>query len=269
MKDDTRFMCWRCSKTFKRQKFLDAHLNRKFPCKIIEPDDLVENSDEEEEEYNFSFSELPTFDFDNFFEKTKFPTICLIGVRRAGKTTWIKHFYQYLKTLYDMTFFISNSIHNKEVYGFVDGCSFPKHEPSMFNDILHFAYKTNNLLTTLLIMDDCISRGSRAESNLAQIFFRGRNSKIGLILSTQSTVYCEKSNRQNCDLYLIANGPAEHRKFIVEHLLDGLVKVPKRYNKKGIRMQYLKSFFIEKTKDYNFIVVDNIKQKLYSFQVPF
>jgi len=270
----TEHICHRCGKIFKRKLFLTRHLNRKIKCKylVLDGEDAPEfiNVNTEEliinDENELKFEELPVFDFKKKFESGEFYAVIIAAIRRSGKTTLIKKIFPQLVSQFDLVLFISNSIH-KPVYDFTRGVpTFPAHYPQMFKDILYFQKRTNEMLSICVIMDDCISRSKKNDDNLLQFYVRGRNSSIQIILSTQSTHLVNRDNRNNTDFVLIGNNPGpEFREDVIESFLKGLVKIPKSIKTKSQRNDYLDKFVLEKTKNKNFIIVDNILHKTYRF----
>lgn len=265
----SQHICYRCGHLFNRALHLERHLKKKNPCKFIELDTngeiiQVNTDDIILQENNMKFDELETFPFKEKFEKDQTYSCLLVAIRRSGKTTLLKHLlYPLLIQDYDIVLFISNSIFNS-CYDFVTGPRFSQHSSEMLKDILKFQRKTNMLFRIAVVFDDCVSIKKKNDDSLLQFFIRGRNSNIGIFLSTQSTTLVNKNNRSNSDFVFVGNNPsAEFREDVIKAFLNGLVKTPKFVKTKTQKFDYLNSYLLHHTKNHGFIVVDNINHKVY------
>lgn len=268
----TEHMCWRCSKCFKTKQALNRHLNKKNLCRIveIEDDDIVQvNTDDVILNQEIDFPDLPMFDFQEKFEGDKNYAAVIAAIRRSGKTTMIRHIYPLLLKNYDIVLFISNSIHNP-VYNFVTGPRFPDHSPQMFKDIMKFQRRTGNMFRICVVLDDCISVNKKNDNALLQFFVRGRNSNITIMLSSQSPKLINKNNRGNSDFVIIGNNPsAEFREDVIKSFLNGVVPIPKFVKTKTQKNDYINQWILYHTKNYGFVILDNVEGKIYKFKTPF
>lgn len=273
----TEHMCHRCGKVFTRKLHLERHLNRKLKCKYVnfddedEPEDgqfTVVSTDDMIINRDLEFEDLPEFNFLEKLEPDKCYSIILSAVRRSGKTTVIRWLYPFFLRTYDIVLFVSNSIHNP-IYDFVTGPRFPDYNIQFFKDIFKFQRKTGNLFKILIITDDCVSMKRKNDNGLLQAFVRGRNSKISVVTSSQSTKLINKNNRQNADFVCIGNNPGEFRMDVIETFLMGAnIKIPKFVKTKSQKLDYLNQFVLNYTKNYGFLIIDNIEHKVYKFRTP-
>lgn len=268
------FCCDRCGKIFSRQLYLTRHLKRKFKCKIVEPEKdgeikIVDSSDLLFTDDNYKFDDLPEFDFSEHMEHDKCYSIILAAIRRSGKTTLISKLYPKLVKDYDMVLFVSNSIHNK-TYDFVNNERFPDYSRAFFKDIFKFQKLTEETFRICIITDDCISATRKNENGLLQTFVRGRNSSISIITSSQATSLINKTNRQNSDFVVIGNNPGSARLTIIENFLEYAdIKLPKDVRTRGQKISFLNKFLMHWTKNYGFIIINNINHKVYKYRTPF
>jgi len=222
----TEHICHRCGHIFKRKLHLERHLNKKNQCKYLQLDDdgeviQVNTDDVILQEDNLKFDDLEPFPFEEYVDKTEFPTVLLCAVRYSGKTTLIKHcFIPYAVENFDIVILISNSVTNKKVYGFLDGSgvlTFENDNPQMIKDILRFQKRTNQMFKIAVIFDDAVSYKRKNDDAKMQLFVRGRNMSISVFpLSTQSTTLVNKNNRGNSDVVYIGNSPGEFQEVVIE-----------------------------------------------------
>jgi len=273
----TEHICHRCGHIFKRKLHLERHLNKKNQCKYLQLDDdgeviQVNTDDVILQEDNLKFDDLEPFPFEEYVDKTEFPTVLLCAVRYSGKTTLIKHcFIPYAVENFDIVILISNSVTNKKVYGFLDGSgvlTFENDNPQMIKDILRFQKRTNQMFKIAVIFDDAVSYKRKNDDAKMQLFVRGRNMSISVFpLSTQSTTLVNKNNRGNSDVVYIGNSPGEFQEVVIEKFLQYRVPIPKHIKTKTQKNDYLHKFLDHHTKDHGFIVVDNRYKKLYGHRL--
>lgn len=272
----TQHMCHRCGAIFKRKLFLERHLNKKKRCEYItleedengdtqaikvSTDDIILNK-------QIDFSELPKFDFKKQLEAGNNYSILISAIRRSGKTTMMRYIYPLLKSLYDIVIFISNSIDNP-IYNFVTGPRFPSHSREMLKDIFKFQTITQLKFNICVLFDDCISANNKNDDSLLQFFLRGRNKNCTIIMCTQSTKLINKNNRGNSDFVIIGNNPsAEFREDVLKAFLLGAVPLPNYIKTKSQKIDYLNKFLLHYTKNFGFLVMNNINRELYEFKTP-
>lgn len=269
-------MCERCGRIFKSKYGLIRHKNGKRICK----EKVIDNSDKEkviisndditlDEDYKIK-DDLETFNFNEKFESDQCYSMILAAIRRSGKTTMIKYIYPMLKKQYDFVVFLSNSIHNN-VYDFVQTpLKFKDYNSELIDDIMTFQEKSGNLFRWCIIMDDLVSYKNKNDDSLMQLYVRGRNVNITVIVSSQSTTLINKNNRGNSDFVVIGNNPsAEYRETVIKAFLMGAIKVPKDINTKNSKLEYLHKYILHHTKNYGFLIMDNINHQIYKFRTPF
>lgn len=284
--------CPRCKKMFSKKCNLKRHLKRKFPCQIVdllvesiesseeELDDISgvatllseevssedEIIDEEIDENKFKFDDLPRFDMD-LYEPDKCYSSIFVAIRRSGKTYLLKSMYDKIVRDNDIVFFLSNSIHNT-TYDFVKENRFTYYNNKFFSDILRFQRGTNNEFRIAVILDDMVSVTQKYSNGLLQFFVRGRNCKISVYFSSQTETLINKTCRQNSDFIFIGNTPTyDIRENIIQFFLKGNVDIPKSIKSRYMRNDYIDKFLLHHTKDYKFLVIDNIERKLFTYRV--
>lgn len=263
--------CPRCGRLFKQRSNLDNHLTRKLKCKIVE-EDYEEEYEEDEyiinKEEDISFPDLERFSWVDKLKPDQCYSIILAAIRRSGKTTLIKYIYPLLIRDYDIVLFLSNSIHNS-IYNFVGDNGFPDYHPQMIEDIMEFQESTNNMFRICIVMDDLVSYRKKNDESLMQLFVRGRNINVTIIVSSQSTTLINKNNRGNSDFVIIGNNPStEFRETLIKAFVSGTIEIPKIIQTKSGKEEYYHRFLQHHTKEYGFLVIDNIDHEIYKYKTP-
>ena len=267
-------MCHRCAKEFARMSVLKKHLQRKYPCEflIIDKNEIEENKNLEDEyeiifNYDdYKFPEIETFDITEFF-KVEYYSILLAAQRRSGKTTLLKSIYKDLLDSYDIVFFISYSLHNP-IYDFITGPKLNVDHPGFFKDLIKFQKKTKGLFSICFITDDHLSMKNKNDQGLMKSYVAGRNSWISPIVSLQDATFLNKTSRGNTDYVILGNCSGEMVAGIVDKFLyHSNVIIPEFVETKSQKLDYLEKFAIHHTKDYNFIIIDNMNHKIYKYRV--
>ena len=182
-----------------------------------------------------------------------FSTIMLVGARRSGKSYYMKHLVQKLKSKYSLIVVFTHT----KINHFWDDITDEKYifetwNPSVIQKIYKRNEKIDNDLdkinpNTLIILDDMADDTNlRTDSTFMSLFVRGRHHKCGLIMSTQYINLLSPTIRNNLDIIVI----------------------PIQRNKKNIDLLYEfygsvvdKDLFVEllrnNTKNYSVLVIRN------------
>ncbi len=198
--------------------------------------------------------------------------------RNSGKSYLLRHLIRcYLKELYDIFIFISDSPDNKTDFEPVIS---PK--PAIFLTDMNYAIlnkiqKTNeerekkgkDKLYTLVLFDDKVSSSVKSDDQLLQLYTRGRHLGVSVIFSSQSRTLANPVWVANSDLTIILkSNSAQQKKGIIENILRGTVPVDndKDENRilRAILMHYCKN-------QGDCLIVDAKKQSndnLYWYKAP-
>lgn len=271
-------ICENCEREFKTKAGLLSHQRSKRVCTInfqqddseisvkhvkqiaINTDELIYNSE------NGNFPELESYDFTKINEKDNL-SMCIIALRRSGKTTLLRHIFPHLEAIHDSVYLISNSA-TAPIYDFKKENKFEEQKDQMIKDIFKFQRMTDIDYSMCIVMDDCVSYKKKHQEGPLQCYIRGRNRKISVIISSQYPQLIAKASRVNSDLVIIGFNPGEVKEFIVEKLLYRMVKCPPGIRTKSQKLDYVTQFLDHYTRDYGFIIIDNITKKLYKYRVP-
>jgi len=269
-------MCYRCGKVFKRKLHLEKHMKRKIPCKYVNLDDedevnrtiLIDTDELVLDDNETNFQELEQWDPSQIEADNNY-AVLFCAIRRSGKSVFIKHLYPQIKEQHDVVYFISNSIHHSQYSYIKDDVVFEDQHAGLFKAILKFQKWSSNFLKIAVVLDDCISLKNKNDNELLQLFTRGRNSNISVYLSSQSRAMINKNSRQNSDFVAIGNCPsAETREDIIKTFLNGLIKIPNHIKTKSQKIEYMDKFVLHYTKDYQFIICNNMDRRLYGWKTP-
>lgn len=278
--------CPKCEHIFKSKIGLTRHLNRKNPCieKSSHPQNIInienkiptENINQLSEclTQDVTFDELPKFDERLLFaDGQEAKSLILSGSRKSGKTTIILYLYERLLEHFDIVVFFSFSLHN-DLYANIQEPKFDRYNSQIFEDLFYFQKKTKNAFSICVLMDDMIGDQMKNDDGIMNLYVRGRNSNISVLISTQHMNLMRNTNRANCSFIIFGktNSPASRLTLIEDYLLP-IIKIPKELGikTKTAKIEYLDQWVINYTKDHNFIVIDyyNDGENIYQYKVPY
>lgn len=267
--------CKNCDLTFKSQKLLERHMNKDKKCtakNIVNLHDVTINSNLDEVLHgDIEIPDLPEFNIDNMFQDSQDAISGIIaGSRKSGKTTLINHLYPKLVNYYDIVFFFSFSLHN-EIYKDIQEPKFDRFQPLLVEELFYFQKKTNNQLSIMIILDDCMDNEIKNSDPLNQLFTRGRNSNISVIYSIQYMSMAKNLSRSNSTFIFFgrSNTPA-NRELLAEQYLLPLVKCDTSIKTKSKKLEYLDRYIQHHTRDHNFIVIDYLngdQEEIFNYKV--
>lgn len=273
-------VCENCSKTFKSRAGMLSHQRSNKVCVInlsdksenkykvkkikqiaVNTDDLIYNPDDK-----VDFPELESYDFNNIKREDNF-SMCIIALRRSGKSTLLKHIFPHLESIHDSVYLISNSA-TASIYDFKKTNKFEEQKDDMIKDIFHYQRKSDMCHSLCIVMDDCVSYKKKHQEGPLQCYIRGRNRRISVIISSQYPQLIAKAARVNSDLIIIGFNSGEVKEFIVEKLLFRMIEPPPGIKTKSQKIDYATQLCDHYTKDYGFLIIDNVQKKLFKYKVP-
>lgn len=272
--------CKKCDKVFKSNIALEKHENKKTPCHDNKPVAIVNNninnvyeSEFLEDKSNLQFEKLKAFDIKNILKDgQEAKSIIISGARGSGKTTLIQFLYPLLMDLFDIVVFFSFSLHN-DLYKDIQEPKFDNYHPQLVKELFYFQKKTKNKLSLCVVMDDMISESIKHDDSLMQLYTRGRNSNISVIITTQHMNIMKNTNRANCSfIFFGKTNTASSRLVLIEDYLLPIIKIPKELGikTKSAKIDYLDAWVQNYTQDHNFLVIDyfNTGETVYNYKVP-
>jgi hypothetical protein len=206
--------------------------------------------------------ELKEFDMSEISTKPNC-NIIVIGKRNTGKSTLIKYILYYIRNVVPMIIAMSgtertNNFYKKIlpemlVYEEVDSNKFQPildRQIQLREKILNKKSKYKNTNPNIaLVLDDCVDRTDWTKDDAINFFTtNGRHAALTFIVVTQESKKLPPSMRTNADYIFISktNGFTERKKIRDDYL--GMISDKKECDR----------IFSEYTKDYKFLVVDNV-----------
>lgn len=214
----------------------------------------------------------PEPDWSEIYKPGEGYTTAIFGSSRSGKTTFLKWLYDnHLSKNYDIKIMFSTNSHlsNYEIFKKNDGHLYDRFNPDLMRTLHAIQKKTNNYYNILMMTDDIVSE--KNNPILKEAFITWRNANISTMLSLQGSSLLDKNSR-NCIHRLILMKMTSNQEIedICERLLMSIIKTPDYVGKRIYdKKKWLFDFYIENTKDYNFLVIDLLDNyKIYKFRTP-
>jgi hypothetical protein len=204
----------------------------------------------------------------NNFDKKGFPyykwipektgaSLVLVGKSKSGKTSFLHKIVKAIpKDVIKIV--ISPNIHNEIYKSMRHRCVYsPVFDAKIVKLVQKINQKTKNHYQFVIIMDDVIDE--KQNSTVLKMFLTLRNSNISAILSVQSSMLVNKLIRGNANYVLIGKQAGE------EAILDTYKKFLVSYrNDLGIKHDsQIIPIVDQMTSDFNFIFVNQLKEKVY------
>lgn len=184
-------------------------------------------------------------------------SLVLMAKSKAGKTSLLHHIVKNLPK--DMIkIVISPNIHNSIYDSMKNRCVFsPIFDSRIVKLCQKINQKTKNHYRFVIILDDVIDE--KANSSVLKMFLTLRNSAISAILSVQSVFLINKMIRGNANYVLLGKLSGE------EAIVDTYKKFLVNYKDEiGIKHESdIVPVYDELTRDFNFIFMNNLKEKIF------
>lgn len=187
----------------------------------------------------------------------------MTATRGSGKTAFLAHHYNYWLSIYDAVFLFCFNPQSKH-YDWLDPdyrdqWVFEDWVPEVAQELEKLQKGTKNAFNFLFIFDDCGNNVIKANENLRQLYLRGRNIRISVLISTQTPMLIEKNCRGNTDFYIGGHhrGP-ELKETVIRTFVNGEVPLPSELfgHKRSVKQDYYNRWLDENTKDHWFLVIN-------------
>jgi len=209
--------------------------------------------------------ELKEFDMSEIASKPNC-NIIVIGKRNTGKSTLIKYILYYIRNVVPMIIAMSGTERTNNfykqilpkilVYEEVDSTKFQPildRQIQLREKIIQNKSKYRNTNPNIaLVLDDCVDRTDWTKDDAVNFFTtNGRHAALTFIVVTQESKKLPPSMRTNADYIFISktNGFTERKKIRDDYL--GMIGDKRECDR----------IFSEYTKDYKFLVVDNVTKE--------
>lgn len=184
-------------------------------------------------------------------------SLVIMGKSKSGKTSFLSKIVKNLpKDIIKIV--ISPNIHNEIYSSMKNRCVYsPEFNVDLIKLCQRINQKTKNYYRFCIILDDVIDE--KSNTMVLKMFLTLRNSNISVILSVQSTMLINKLIRGNANYILLAKLSGEesildtYKKFLINYRDDLKIRSDRD----------IVPTYDSLTKDYNFIFVNSLKEKIY------
>jgi len=196
---------------------------------------------------------------------------CFLASSRSGKTTLLYNLINQISKEYDIILLFTTNSKSGVYSNFSSKDSriviIQDMDSRIINALHYLNQECENEYRILVILDDIID--VRQNKVVKQLFSTYRNAHFSTIHSIQYTTYMNKDSRAQCHRFFFGhlNNLDEVRKVCTNYIygFEGLI-YPNGINTKSKKIDYLCEWYMENTKNYNFIVFDNLENKIYSIK---
>lgn len=223
--------------------------------------------------------ELEEFDFvEKWLSQQGHYSIFICGGRHSGKTTLLRYLWPGMRRRYDLVIFFC---HNPQagIYEFLGDHDqkfvFESYQSRILSDLFQFQKDTHNLLEICVVFDDCSSTRTKYSDEIMQMFIRGRNVNMTVVVSTQALTLLRKESRTNVDyLCLLDPKTNENCEKVVECFMHSAIPKPPGFRnwKRGLQWEWECQYVKDHVRDHGILVVDyrdtENPEKVYQFKVP-
>jgi hypothetical protein len=197
------------------------------------------------------------FPFTKWISEKTGSSLVIMGKSKSGKTSFLSKIVKNLpKDIIKIV--ISPNIHNEIYTSMKHRCVYsPEFNVDLIKLCQRINQKTKNHYRFCIILDDLIEE--KSNTMILKMFLTLRNSNISVILSIQSTMLINKLIRGNANYILL--GKLSGEESILDTTKKFLINYKDELNIKSDRDTI--PVYDSLTKDYNFIFVNSLKEKIY------
>jgi len=217
------------------------------------------------------YNELPILNFYKAITpngKLKHFTAIFSAISRSGKSVLITWLLKRISKLYDIIILISQNA-TSEIYDEkkIWTAKIRKDHKKLIKQIRYFQRMTKRKFNILLVFDDFTSPSIKSDPSLTNLFVNGRNANISVIFSAQDHVLINKTIRLNSRFtFILRQTNPQSNLRVIEQFLYGFIDIPNDIKTKREKIDWLRSFLLKNTEDYNAIVLDMDKGRPYSIR---
>ena len=181
----------------------------------------------------------------------------MVGSGRAGKTTCLSHILQnYFRKHIGVLFTGSPQI---DAYKNMDILQCDRFLPQVSKDMYAINKETKNHYNFLVVLDDIVTEKNNRE--VLKFWTIYRNSCINSIVSVQDVTLWNAAGRNNITIVCLFKLNTDDR---IEKTIKAYLK---SYFPSGTRMIDMIKWYKKATEDYHFIVIDQIRDKIYRTKI--
>lgn len=186
-------------------------------------------------------------------------TIAEVGASKSGKTTLMKHIYDnFIDDKKFITILFALNMHSN-IYD--DLSKNVVKSKRFFPEVIKAAYSiqsgTKNKYNFVFLFDDIVGEDTKNSQTIKELISTYRNSKMSTIISLQGVQLLSKLNRANINYITF------HHMNNDEAIEDNIKKYLSSYlGGKELNLADKISLYKEMTKNYHFLLLDNLNEKL-------
>jgi len=197
------------------------------------------------------------FPFDKWIPPKTGASLVIVSKSKGGKTSFLKKIVSNLPK--DVICILITPNFQNDIYESMKKKAVvsPVYDPRIIKLCQKINQKTKNEYKFLILLDDVIDQ--KNNSSVLKAFLTLRNANISVILSVQSTMLVNKLVRNNSNYVLLGKLQGE------EAIKDAYQKFLSNYaSELGVKKQDdIYKIYNELTDEFNFIFVNNLKEKIY------
>lgn len=195
--------------------------------------------------------------FDIEFQKNGGISLGLVGSGRSGKTTFLGHILKkYFQNHIGVLFTGSPQI---DEYKKMDILQHDAFVPAVVRDMSAINKATRNYYNFLVVLDDIVTEKNNKE--ILKCWTVYRNHFISSIISVQDVTLWNPAGRNNISIVCLFKLNTDDR---IEKTIKAYLK---SYFPSGTRMVDMIKWYKKATEDHHFIVIDQLRNKIYRTKI--
>jgi hypothetical protein len=215
-------------------------------------------------------TEYPEWVFKDQVKNDEMFSMSIVASRKSGKTTFLYNLADELDGRFDLVILCSNSL-QAGTYDFAkkrqNWALFDEYDSRLIGICESLQRQTENAFKFCFILDDCSSLTQvKYSDELLQLFIRGRNMKMSVIVSTQSPMLINKNSRQNTDfLVLLKLRTPDMKEDVVNHFIRGSLPIPSELWRQHDREEYMQEWLRRNSENHGIRIFNYVDEEIYSY----
>lgn len=209
--------------------------------------------------------------YDDRINKVTHYSMYIVAQSKSGKTTFLLHLLDKIEYKYDFIIFLSYNLHDPIYSSILQNpkyLCFDNYTDDLLHDLFILNKETKNKLSFCIVLDDCLGSHTKHGDMLFQLFTRGRNNGMTIIVSSQVAKGLNSDSRSNINygVFMKLNNP-QMIENMVESFIYGLIETPPFLKSKGKKVEYLINYYRNHTNNYNMMIVDFLNNEVFTYKV--
>jgi hypothetical protein len=190
-------------------------------------------------------------------------SMLMLATTRAGKSTLMNYLlsrYFVKKICVLMTQSPAADVYKEGFFKSKDIVIAPDYMPELIKDCYQINKATDNNYGVVFVVDDVV--GKREDTQMKKLSTIYRNSNLSVIISGQQMAILNTQSRANTNyIFLGRLGNQKETQNVVKEFLSGWFPLEMKLNQRIREYERI-------TKNYHYIVIDNIKSEIYVSKAP-